>query len=221
MVPSSSTRVSVPLLAALALAHHAGPPAKRVDADPTGHWQGAWVVRDTEYPGSVQAWQVQGTSVLVYDPSTGRSESQQFRLESPCRVVRTRSSGDGGTVESRDNFAFASDGLHVGPPEAAGGVRQGPVLTACAGEQMYTLDLRTGTCHVQPADMSGSQQTADCTLSPTPPSLVLRRFGEGQDTRLDILGDGLLSMPLAASATEPQPSLERAIARANVLALRR
>jgi hypothetical protein len=100
-------------------------------------WQGAWVVRDTEYPGSVQAWNVHGSSIEVYDPAARRTQEQHFRIQSPCSVVRTQSLGGGEETSTTSTFAFAADGLHVASGDEAGGLRQGPLLTACIGDHVY------------------------------------------------------------------------------------
>jgi hypothetical protein len=185
-------------------------------------WQGAWVVRDAEYPGSIQAWSVQGNSVVVYDPYSGSRESQRFTLQSPCRLVRTEPLGGGSSIVTANTFAFAVDGLHVGPAAAAGGARRGALLTACVGHHVYTVDTRTGRCLEQPADLSMGPMTsdADCSVSGTPPSLVLRRPEEGRDVQLSVWGNGLLSPELVGSISERQPSFNAAVQRADALRTR-
>jgi hypothetical protein len=190
-------------------------------ADPAQdlQWQGAWVVRDAEYPGSIQAWSVQGSNVVVYDPNTRWRETQQFTLQSGCSLVRTASLGRRSPVVTTNTFAFANDGLHVGPARAAGGVRRGPVLTACTGDRVYTIDAHTGACVAQPTPMSGSPATeADCSVSGSPPAVVLHRLERGQDVRLGFSGDALVSLELAGSVSERAPSLDAAVQRADSLA---
>jgi hypothetical protein len=188
--------------------------------DLTRSWQGAWVVRDAIYPGSIQAWSVQGNSVVVYDPTTHSQKSEKFTLESPCRLVRTESPGAQTVVVTTNTFAFASDGLHVGSPQAAGGLRRGPLLTACVGDRVYTFDERTGHCQMQPADKGGSPTPAGaCAVSATPPAFVLRRLdGVGEDVWMNFAGDGLLSPALAGAVSDKQPTFDAAIRRADTLA---
>ncbi len=180
-------------------------------------WQGAWVVRDADYRGSVQAWNVHGSTVDVYDPVVRRTELQHFTLESPCRLVRLQSLDRGaGVVMSRNTFAFAPDGLHVAPAQAGGGLRRGTLLMACIDDHVYTFDTRSRQCLRWNRAMSGSPTaTAQCAVSP--PSFVLRHFTGGEDVFLNFAGDALLSTELAAQVSERQASFHSAIQRAEVL----
>lgn len=182
-------------------------------------WQGAWVVRDAEYPGSVEAWNVHGSTVERYDPLARQGEPQRFALESPCRLVRTQAVGRGGqAIVSRNTFAFAPDGLHVAPAETAGGVRRGDLLTACIDDHVYTFDTRDQRCREWNRTMSGGSATAEeCAFNSTPPSFVLRRFMGGEDVELTIAGDALLSVGLAGHVSEREPSFHAAIRRAEQL----
>ena len=122
----------------------AGAPAL---CDLAQRWQGAWVIHDTDYPGSVQAWAVQGSSVDVYDPRSGQDRRERFTLVSPCRLVRTQYNGSGeAETVSTNTFAFAPDGLHVAPAQSAGGLKRGNLITACIGDNVYTFDTQSGQC---------------------------------------------------------------------------
>jgi hypothetical protein len=182
-------------------------------------WQGVWVVRDADYPGSVQAWAVQGSSVEVYDPATGQSRRDQFMLESPCRIVRKQPNGSGGAeTVSTNTFVFASDGLHVAPAQSPGGLRRGNLLTACIGDHVYTYDTQSQQCQKWDAAMSGSPMPAEeCVVSGSPPAFVLRRYELGKDVRLNVSGEGLLSPGLAGQVSEPQRTFQAAIRLATAL----
>jgi hypothetical protein len=182
-------------------------------------WQGAWVVRDADYPGSVQAWAVQGGSVEVYDPASGQSRREQFTLESPCRIVRKQSNGSGGAeTVSTNTFVFGSDGLYVAPAQVAGGLRRGNLLTACIGDHVYTFDTRSQQCQKWDAAMSGNPMPAEeCEVGGSPPAFVLRRYAFGQDVRLNVSGEALLSPGLAAQVSEPQRTFQAAIRLATAL----
>lgn len=184
-------------------------------------WQGSWLVRNAEFPGSVEAWSVEGDTVAVYDPVARRTDTQQLVLESPCRLVRKRSidSGEGQTVSTTNTFAFAPDGLHIATADAPGGQRVGDTLIACIGDHVYTYDTRTQNCQKWNDTMTGSPLPAsECVFDATPPSFVLRRFETGSnDVRLNLDGDALLSPGLAAQVTERQPSFGAARQRADAL----
>jgi hypothetical protein len=186
--------------------------------DRTRAWQGAWVVRDADYPGSVEAWNVHGDTIERYDPVAHRSARQHLAFESPCRLVRTQVIGSGGAVVSRNTFAFAPDGLHVAPAQTAGGVRQGDLLTACIGDRVYTFDTRSQDCQEWNKTMSGSPLPAEeCATQATPPSFVLRRFLGGGDVELTIAGDALLSVGLLGHVSERAASFDAAMRRAEAL----
>jgi hypothetical protein len=212
-----------PLLLPVFLGSRAGSPTV---SDLARRWQGAWIVRDADYPGSVQAWNVHGDSVTVYDPVARHSETQSFVLQSPCRLVRKRSPDASGseTIAAMNTFAFGADGLHVGSPQDAGGLRSGPLLTVCTQDHLYTFDRRSGRCQSQTFDPSGATPTppvspasVECVLDTTPPSFVLRQLGSGQNVRLSFSGDALLSPALAGQVTAPQRSFQEAVKRADTL----
>jgi hypothetical protein len=183
----------------------------------TRRWQGAWLVRDAEYPGSVEAWNVHGDSVTVYQPHTGRSREEQFALQSPCAIVRTQPRSQS-TVVTTNTFVFAPGGLRIAASRTAGGLKRGDVLTVCVGEYVYTFDVRARTCWKWNATMSGlpTPASAECVVDAAP-SFVVRQQGVGRDIRLNVSGDALLSNELAAQVVEPEASFEEAIERANAL----
>jgi hypothetical protein len=180
--------------------------------------QGAWVVRDADYTGSVQAWEVRGRTVTVYDPATRSKVVQTFALESPCRLVRTQHAGGGETIRTTNTFAFAADGLHVGSGQSPGGLRQGSVFTACIGDRVYTFDTQNRGCLRVDAAMRGAPTPAEeCVVESAPPAFILRRLDGPNDVQLGISGDGLLSPALAGQRAEREPSLQAAMRRADAL----
>ena len=189
-------------------------------------WQGSWVVRDADYAGSVQAWNLQGDELTVYDATRKSQWQEHFSLSSPCSVVRTRSLGGEGDLVTIDTFAFAADGLHVGPPPAGGGIRGGPVVTACVDKRVYTFDSNTGRCQTRnalgPESLGRAAPNIECTIQhgPLTPSFVLRPLGGGTSVTMGFYGDALLSSSLAASLAEPQPTFAAAVERANSLVSR-
>jgi hypothetical protein len=187
-------------------------------ADLGKRWQGTWIVRGADYPGSVQAWDVKGDSVVVYDPVTHRKEQQHFKLESPCRLVRTQAAGGADAISTTNTFAFGLDGLHVAPAQSPGGLRQGPNVTACIGEHVYTYDVRSHRCQRWNATMTGAPtQAEECAVDPT--GFVLRKLGGPGDIHLDSSGEGLLSQGLAAQVAERAASFTAAMHRADTLAV--
>ncbi len=196
------------------------PDDERPVDDFTRPWQGAWVVYDGDYPGSVQAWMVRGEEVTVFDPASGDVETEGFALVSPCRIVRTRTgAGAGGqTIKTADTFAFARDGLHLGATTAAGGVLRGGVVTACIDDQVYTYDTRDGRCRRWDPTMSGVLSgDALCVIDKGAVnwSFIVRPLEGGDSKQLDFYGDAVLSVTLAASRADEEPSFDSAIRHAS------
>lgn len=201
--------LAVGLLAALALAGLAD------------RWQGNWVVRDADYPGSVQAWSVRDGDVLVYDARRRDTRREQFEVVSPCRVARTLVMQDGTRRTTFDTFVFARDGLHVAPSPAPGGVRWGPHVLACVGNDVYRFEAGEPVCSRFDTGSDGLRSTAraECSLVETPAgsSFVLRPLGGGESVRLDVYGDALLSQPLLGLVAERRASFADAVLRADAL----
>ncbi len=115
---------------------------------------GSLVLRDADYPGSVEAWADDGDAVTVYDAIRGRRDEERFAVRSPCRVVHSRSihrdpyldGGPGEEIVTTDTFVFASDGLHVAMAPAASGFRRGALVSACVGNRVYTFNAQDGRC---------------------------------------------------------------------------
>ena len=184
-------------------------------------WEGSWVVRGAEAPGSIEAWTVRDRRVSVYDARRGQLGDEDFALVSPCRIQRTRvvDAARGEASVTIDTFVFAPDGLLVAPPTAGGGVKRGTLVTACIGDDVYTYETETRTCRRWNASMDDELTgIAECQIMPesAASAFVWRPLGGGAAVDLDIVGDALVSPGL--QPVEPQPSAEAARARADELA---
>ncbi len=215
---------AIVMAAAVVRVAHAADPSSAVDD--ARRWQGAWVLRDAERPGSVEAWSVRGATVRVYDAQARRSVDEDFALVSPCRATRTRhlGLGRGPGAEARTTsytFVFAGDGLYVGPPSAPGGFQRDGRVVACIGAHVFSFDVRTGGCARWNETMSGAPESSDveCVVENgfVGRAFVVRPLGGGQSTELDFYGDALLSPALAALRAEPTASYDEAVRRAEVL----
>jgi hypothetical protein len=177
----------------------------------------------------VQAWAVDGDTVAVYDARRGRRDEERFTVESPCRVVRSRSFGrdahrDGAPtdeIRTADTFVFASDGLHVAMAPAAGGFERGALVTACVDSRVYRFDEQSRRCQssLGTIDGLGPPPSMECAIDPgaVEPSLVLRPMEGGESVRLPFYGDALLSPELLAHVAEARPSFREAMRRADAL----
>ena len=205
----------------------AAPPAADNDkmvADLTRHWQGVWVVRDADYPGSVEAWNVKGDHVSVYDAKHGRVYDEKFTLVSPCRIARSRViDGRPDAVVTDDTFVFASDGLHVARAPAAGGFQRGPMIEACVDAHVYQYDTRTGAC--MKLDGAAAEppltERAECAVEHglVTSSFVVRPLEGGATVRLDFYpGGALLSQALVAHIADRRPTFIGAVHRADAFA---
>jgi len=184
-------------------------------------WQGAWVVRDADYPGSIQAWSVRGDRVSVYDAVRRDTVRERFALVSPCRLQRTLVLAHGSEDTSRDTFVFADDGLHVARAPASGGSRVGELVTACIGEHVYRYWANSQRCLQWDAAMTGPPVTpnAECAIvsDGVTTSFVVRPLEGGSSLHVDLYGQALLSDPLLAHVAERSPDFDAAKARADRL----
>jgi hypothetical protein len=203
-------------------------PTDKTLADLWGRWQGVWIIRDADYPGAVQVWNVKGNEVSVYDAGRSSVEEEHFALVSPCRVSRTAFVGtasvDGGqgAIVTSDIFVFADDGLHVARAPAAGGFQQGSLVDVCAGDSFYQYDARTDTCERQDATATLPVLTdrAECAIykGVANVSFVVRPIEGGTPVWMDFYGRALLSQGLVAHIAERRPTFVGATRRADALA---
>jgi hypothetical protein len=175
---------------------------------------GNWVVLDSDYPGSRQAWSVLDGTVRVYDVARGDEWTAGLTVRSPCELVRTRADR-GTTIETTDTFVFADDGLHVAPSATPLGLRRGTRLTVCARSQVYTYDTETGRCDVWDPSMTAYSDDTQLECRITHDlgfdSFVLVPLGGGDSTRLAIQHEALLPDEPTARVAHPAPSWAAAI----------
>jgi hypothetical protein len=185
----------------------------RLESKLAHEWQGSWVLRDVDRPGSVQAWMVQGARVAVYDGERRDMADEAFALPSPCEIERTLSVDHGQSIVSADRFVFERDGLHVAPFPAAGGVEDRGSVWACIGNAVYTLAGSSSTCRRWTPSM-GAELTglAECEMRTMddPPDFVLRPLGGGSVTSLTRKGAALMSPELEAALAQRMPSFAQA-----------
>ena len=155
------TRTSIALFLILAAcskkdADKAAPAAKQVEtpaapaapAGPPAPWtydaaaiqsklQGAWVMKDQGYLGSVEAWEIKGDQVKMWDSKANTEKTATLKIDAPCQLTVSVKTKDGteGTV---GHFVFDGDTLHMGLGDA--GVKQGDKTIACMSNGVFVLD---------------------------------------------------------------------------------
>ena len=191
--------------------------------------QGSWLVRNSKYPGSVQAWGVDGDAVTVYDTARGRSDVERFAVNSPCHLTLTLSIGgdpnlDGNpreVVTSTDTFVFARDGLHVAMAAAAGGFRRGSHVVACIGDRLYAYDTRSARCEawLDLANTPSLEREQQCAIdtSTAAAAFIVSTSGTDEPLSIPLYDDALMSAPLVGSVAEPQASFHEAVQRADAI----
>jgi hypothetical protein len=193
-------------------------------------WQGVWVLRDADYVGSVQAWNVHGDAVTVYDASRKRTREDRFAVPSPCRVSRARVIGDDPYLRTDaaewqttfDTFVFASDGLHVALAPSDGGFRRGARVMVCLGDHLVTFGSRGSSCsrwgNGEGGTLTFPTAAGECAIEPGPAvSFTLQPLQGGDVIRVPVYGDALMSAPLFAHVAEPEPSFQQAQREADAL----
>jgi hypothetical protein len=198
----------------------------------TQAWQGAWVVRDADYPGSVQAWMVRGSEVTVYDAGRRDAVEETFVIVSPCRVERTRPLDQGSqSIVTADTFAFASDGLHIALPPAAGGMAESGAAWVCVDDSVYTVDGPLSACRRWASSLTVElTRSAECEIGGADDrgSFVIRPSSGGSTTRLGaehtvlLSGDrtALLSVELQAGQAQRMRTFDEARRSADAITAR-
>ncbi|MBI3072404.1 MAG: hypothetical protein HYY84_09850 [Deltaproteobacteria bacterium] len=126
--------------------------------------QGAWVLRHVSSLGDVQAWEVKGAKVTVYEPkrTTGPKErTLDLVVESPCTLKLSETRPDGATESGFSTFVFLGNALHLGLGDA--GVKQGNSVVACGGGGVFVLTGGKCTVHKAMFGRWGSEP-ATCNL---------------------------------------------------------
>ena len=180
--------------------------------------QGAWVVRDTEYRGSIEAWNIDATKVTIYDAEKhGAPEDVELRIIAPCRMVVVRKSPDS-AVLSFVTFVFDGDALHVGLGN--GGLRKGDSIVACVDD--YILTLASGRCQRWEVPVLGRDWEAiesDCAMardSEGNPAFV--GSGSPEPFEIPMHGALVLDRQMTANVAERAPDFAAAKAKADALA---
>jgi hypothetical protein len=208
-------RLASELVASFAVIGWAGTALATDDA--IARWQGAWVLRDADYPGSVQAWNVHGDGVTVYDGATKTTEEEALFAVSPCRVARTRALDDGTSVTTFGTFAFAGDKLYVARTPATGGLRRGGTIVACVDADVYEYDITNGQCRRRDTTTQrpAAYANTDCAVvrEGAATTFVVRPLQGGDTVAIPFYGDALLSQELMAHPAEHFPSFAAAIRR--------
>jgi hypothetical protein len=96
--------------------------------------QGAWVVKDHGYLGSVEAWNVTGNHVKIWDAKSDKETDNTLVIKGPC-VYEIQEPGGSSTVS---HYVFDGDTLHMGLGDA--GVKQDGKIVACMSNGVFVLD---------------------------------------------------------------------------------
>lgn len=103
--------------------------------------QGAWLIKDVGYIGSVQAWNVEGNKVTMYDPKKKTETAAELIFNTPCDVDLKVKTADG--EESwGSTLVVSGDTVHLGL--GSGGIKTGDEMVVCAS--MGTYYLKGGEC---------------------------------------------------------------------------
>ena len=76
-------------------------------------------------------------------------------------------------LKTYDTYVFAREELHVARVPADGGVREGSVVTACIGDDVYTYRMEDGECHKWNTTMTSPamEAGAECRVTRHGPPL--------------------------------------------------
>ena len=197
------------------------PPAgesKAVTADkavtppaPSGPWQldaaavqaklqGPWVLKNVAYAGSVEAWEVKGDKVRIWDSKQHKESTATLSLASPCQLMLKSGSDAAGWETSYLTFAFDGDKLYLGLGQA--GVKQGDAIIACTSRGTFVMK---GTdCKVYKENFGHweAQDGAKCALEGD--TLKVSAPGDASASELKLQNTILLDEQLRNPFSPPQ-----------------
>ena len=179
------TRTSIALFLILAAcskkdADQADPAAKKVEpaapvapAGPPAPWtfdpaaiqaklQGAWVMKDQGYLGSIEACEIKGDQVKMWDTKANAEKTATLRIDAPCQLTVSVKNKDGSTEGTVSHFVFDGDTLHMGLGDA--GVKQGDKTVACMSNGVFVLDASGCKFYMQSFD-KWEAKDATCSLA--------------------------------------------------------
>ncbi len=181
----------------------------------TAKLQGAWLVKDVGYLGSVQAWNVEGSKVTMYDPKKKAEQIGELTFEAPCDVTMTVKTADGSEGWGA-TLVVDGDTVHLGL--GSGGMRNGDEVVACMGRGVYYL--KGGECSLW-NERFGEWETAKATCSFDDKSFKGKVGEESEDELRFTAPNVLMTDQLAGNKPEKQPDWAAAKAKADDLAAKK
>lgn len=197
----------------------AGPARPTADPGPFGAWnqagvtarlQGAWVLRDVSFLGSVEAWEVKGDKVTVFDGT--KEETLELAVEAPCQLTTTKRNPDGSSQGGTSHFVFAGDTLHLGLGDA--GVKLGDTVVGCMSNGVYLW--KGGTCQFF-TEMFDKWDAKEATCSLAGDLFKAANPTFKHEGEMKLAGDVLMSDQLRANPAVKVKDLAEAKARVTEL----
>lgn len=135
-----------------------GAPWKVDSAAAQAKLQGAWVVKSVSSLGDIQAWNVKGDQVTVFN---GKKEATgKLVFDAPCELGIKESMG-GGTQTETAHYVWDGDKLHIGL--GGSGVKQGATVIACSFNGVYVS--KGASCKYYTQGFSGQWKAKPATCS--------------------------------------------------------
>jgi hypothetical protein len=181
----------------------------------TAKLQGAWLVKDVGYLGSVQAWSVEGNKVTMFDPKKKAEQVGELIFEAPCELTLTVKTA-GGSEGWGATLVVNGDTLHLGL--GSGGVRNGDEIIACMSRGIY--HLKGGECTLW-NERFGEWETAKATCSFDDESFKGKAGEESEDELRFVAPNVLMTDQLAGNKPEKQADWAAAKAKADELTAKR
>lgn len=147
--------------------------------------RGAWLVQDVGYLGSIQAWNVEGTKVTVYDPKKKTEQVGEISFDAPCDLtlwVKTAYGPEGWGA------GLAVDGETIYLGLGNGGVKKGDEVVACIGPGVYYM--KGSECSLWTEDFGEwRSKPATCTVDE---KSFKGKSGDASEDELDFFKPGVL-----------------------------
>jgi hypothetical protein len=181
----------------------------------TNKLQGAWVMQDVGSLGSIQAWNVEGTKVTMYDPRKKSEQVGELTFDAPCDVTMTVKTADGSEGWGA-TLAIVGDTVHLGLGSA--GTKSGDEVIACMGRGVYYLK---GTECSRWSEHFGEWETEKATCSVDDKSFKGKVGEESEDELRFLAPNVLMTDQLDGNKPEKLPDWAAAKAKADELAAKK
>jgi hypothetical protein len=162
--------------------------------------QGAWVLKNVAYAGSVEAWEIKGDKIRMWDGKQSKESTATLSLSSPCQLALKSGSDAAGWETTYATFAFDGDKLYLGLGQA--GVKQGDAIIACTSRGTFVMKGTDCKVYKENFGHMEAQDGAKCALEGD--TLKVSAPGDSSASELKVQNSVLLDEQMRNPFSPPQ-----------------